>query len=109
MLDAGNAVKAGLSPQTDALDLETSDSLAAQAYAGVIAVRKGDENSGSIRALMDVLRSEELVSYINDTYDSAVLPFTETDGAVWQEKGEAGSAWEDMTEEDEEDKAGAEN
>ena len=113
VLDARNAVKAGLSPAVDALALEAPDTLAAHAYAGVIAVGEGNENSDKIRALVDVLLSEEIVSFINDTYDGAVLPFTAAEGAVWQEMGEHGSAWEDMTEEDDAgsdaDDAGAEN
>lgn len=101
VLDAKQAVKAGISPASDALALETPDSAGAQAYAGLIAVRKGDENSEKISALVNVLLSEETVSYINDTFDGAVLAFTADQDSVPDIMGEYGSAWDDMAADDE--------
>ena len=54
---------------------ETSDSEAAKTYVNVIAVKEGNENNAGIKALVDVLKSDEIKQYINDTYDGAVIPF----------------------------------
>ena len=41
----------------------------------VIAVKEGNENSEKTKALVDVLKSDAIKQYINDTYDGAVIPF----------------------------------
>ena len=41
----------------------------------VIAVKEGSENSEGIKALVDVLKSDEIKQYINEHYDGAVIPF----------------------------------
>lgn len=40
-----------------------------------IAVKEGNENSDKIKALVEVLTSQEIKDYINNTYDGAVIPF----------------------------------
>ena len=44
-------------------------------YVNVIAVKEGNENSDKIKALVEVLTSQEIKDYINNTYDGAVIPF----------------------------------
>ena len=61
----------------DALAYEKSDSEAAKTYVNVIAVKEGNEDSAKIKALVDVLKSDDVKKYINDTYDGAVLPYEE--------------------------------
>ena len=41
----------------------------------VIAVKEGNETSEAIKALVAALTSDEIVTYIEDTYDGAVVPF----------------------------------
>ena len=41
----------------------------------MIAVAEGNENNEGIKALVDVLKSDEIKQYINDNYDGAVIPF----------------------------------
>lgn len=65
----------GFSVAKDAIAYETSDSEAAQTYVNVIAVKEGNENAPGIQALVNVLKSDEIKQYINDTYDGAVIPF----------------------------------
>ena len=60
-----------------ALAYEKSDSEAAKTYVNVIAVKEGNEDSAKIKALVDVLKSDDVKKYINDTYDGAVLPYEE--------------------------------
>ena len=43
------------------------------AYPNIIAVREGDERA-ELKTLIEVLQSEAIVTYINDTYAGAVVP-----------------------------------
>ena len=94
VLNGNYALPAGFSVAKDALAYEKSDSEAAKTYVNVIAVKEGNEESEAIQALVNVLKSDEIKNYINETYDGAVIPFEE----------EA----EDSTEETETDTEGAE-
>jgi D-methionine transport system substrate-binding protein len=75
VLNGNYALEAGYSVGKDALAYETSDSEAAQTYVNVIAVKSGNEDSEKIKALVDVLKSDDVKNYINETYDGAVIPF----------------------------------
>ena len=75
VLNGNYALAAGFSVSKDALAFESADSEAAKTYVNVIAVKEGNENSEKIKALVDVLKSDEIKQYINDTYDGAVIPF----------------------------------
>lgn len=75
VINGNYALEAGLSAAKDALTYEASDSEAAKTYVNVIAVYEGDESTDKIKALVDVLKSDEIKQYINDTYDGAVIPF----------------------------------
>lgn len=77
VLNGNYALQAGFSVSKDALAYETSDSEAAKTYVNVIAVKEGNENNEAIKALVDVLKSDDVKKYINDTYDGAVLPCEE--------------------------------
>ncbi|MFR1803121.1 MAG: MetQ/NlpA family ABC transporter substrate-binding protein, partial [Faecalispora jeddahensis] len=70
----GNYAIAGGLKVADALAAEADTSLAATAYVNVIAVRDGDENNPGIKALVEVLRSDDIKKYIEDTYAGAVVP-----------------------------------
>ena len=75
VLNGNYALEAGLSVGKDALAYELQDSEAAATYVNVIAVKEGHENDDKIKALVEVLKSDDIVNYINDTYDGAVVPF----------------------------------
>lgn len=77
VLNGNYALQAGYTVADDAIAYETSDSEAAKTYVNVIAVKEGNETDEGIRALVQVLKSDEIKQYINDTYDGAVIPFTE--------------------------------
>lgn len=77
ILNGNYALQAGLSVGSDALTSETSDSEAIQTYVNVIAVKEGNEENEAVKALVEVLKSEAIQKYITDTYDGAVVPFTE--------------------------------
>ena len=82
VLNGNYALEAGYSVAKDALAYEKSDSEAAKTYVNVIAVKEGNENLDKIKALVDVLKSDEIKQYINDTYDGAVIPFEESEDAA---------------------------
>ena len=75
VLNGNYALQAGFSVAKDSIAYETSDSEAAKTYVNVIAVKEGNENNDAIKALVDVLKSDAIKQYINDTYDGAVIPF----------------------------------
>ena len=75
VLNGNYALQAGFSVAKDSIAYESSDSEAAKTYVNVIAVAEGNENNEGIKALVDVLKSDEIKQYINDNYDGAVIPF----------------------------------
>lgn len=75
VLNGNYALEAGFSVGKDALAYEQNDSEAAKTYVNVIAVKEGNENNDAIKALVEVLKSDEIKNYINSTYDGAVVPF----------------------------------
>ncbi len=75
VLNGNYALEAGFSVGNDAVAYEKSDSEAAKTYVNVIAVKEGNEGNEGIQALVNVLKSDEIRQFINDTYDGAVIPF----------------------------------
>lgn len=75
VLNGNYALEAGLSVAKDSIAFETSDSEAAKTYVNIIAVKEGSENDEAIQALVKVLQSDEIKTFINETYDGAVVPF----------------------------------
>ncbi len=74
VINGNYAIEAGLNVSKDAIAVEDKDSVAAQTYGNIIAVKAGNENREDIKALVAALQSEEIRQYINDTYDGAVIP-----------------------------------
>ncbi|MBR5071598.1 MAG: metal ABC transporter substrate-binding protein, partial [Oscillospiraceae bacterium] len=67
------AINAGLTAATDALVLETSDSVAAVTYANVLVVKKGNENNELVQALVKALTSDEVKKFIEEKYEGSVV------------------------------------
>ncbi len=74
VINGNFAIQAELNVSKDAIAVEDKDSLAADTYGNVIAVKKGNEEKEEIKALVNALKSEEIKKYINDTYEGAVVP-----------------------------------
>ena len=70
LINSNYAIDAGLNPLEDAIALEDSES----PYVNVIAVRSGDEGKEEIKALVDVLRSEEIQDFIVEEWGGSVVP-----------------------------------
>ena len=58
----------------DALACEDAASEAAQTFANILVVKEGNEDSEKIQALVKALTSDEVKTFINDTYEGAVVP-----------------------------------
>lgn len=72
-INTNYAIEAGLTPEEDAVILEETDS----PYVNVVAARAEDENNEALQTLVDVLRSEEIQTFIEEEYEGAVVPVTE--------------------------------
>lgn len=79
VLNGNYALEANYTVKKDALAYEKSDSEAAKTYVNVIAVKEGNENSDKIKALVDVLKSDEIKDFINENYDGAVIPYDDSE------------------------------
>ena len=75
VLNGNYALEAGYSVEKDSIAYEKSDSEAAKTYVNVIAVKEGNENNEGIKALISVLKSDELKKFINEKFNGAVVPF----------------------------------
>jgi D-methionine transport system substrate-binding protein len=75
VLNGNYALQAGYSVAKDSVAYEKSDSTAAKTYVNIIAVKEGNEKSEGIKALVKVLKSDEIKNFINEKYDGAVIPF----------------------------------
>ena len=69
VINSNYALQAGAEVTGTALATESTD----VAYPNVIAVREGDERE-ELKTLVEVLQSDEMVAWINETYQGAVVP-----------------------------------
>ncbi|MGM9573802.1 MAG: MetQ/NlpA family ABC transporter substrate-binding protein [Hominicoprocola sp.] len=78
IINSNYAIDAGLNPVNDALAMEGS----ASAYANILAVKEGNENSPLVLALKAALESKQVADFIAGKYDGAVVSVVEnqTDG-----------------------------
>ena len=72
VINGNYALQAGLHA-SDALAIEDASGDAAQTYANIVACRAGDENSAKIQALVKALQSDTVKTYIENTYNGAVV------------------------------------
>ena len=73
-INGNYALDAGLNVKDDALAIEEGGETSENSYGNVVAVREGDENSDKIKALMEVLKSDEIKKFIEEHYNGAVVP-----------------------------------
>lgn len=72
VINGNYALQAGLNI-ADALAVENATGDAAQTYANIIAVRKGEENSAKTQALIKALLTDAVKEYIAASYNGAVV------------------------------------
>lgn len=73
VINGNYAIQAGLKV-SDALAVEAQDSEAAKTYANVLVVKEGNEENENIKALVSALESDKVKQFIEEKYDSAVVP-----------------------------------
>ncbi|WP_409251881.1 MetQ/NlpA family ABC transporter substrate-binding protein [Bacillus sp. SCS-153A] len=73
LINSNYAIDAGLNPLEDSIAIEDKDS----PYVNVIAVNSGNENNEAVKALVEVLRSEEIQNFILEEWGGAVVPVKE--------------------------------
>ena len=72
VINGNYALQAGLNV-ADALAIEDASGDAAQTYANIIACRTGEESSAKVAALVKALKTDAVKSYIESTYNGAVV------------------------------------
>ena len=72
VINGNYALAAGLKIE-EAIATEDASGDAAQTYANIIAVNRGNENSAKIQALVDVLETEDVKNFIAENYNGAVV------------------------------------
>ena len=70
LINTNFAIDAGLNPLEDAIEMEDSES----PYVNIIAVREGDENKPEIKALVEVLKSQEIQDFIVEEWNGEIVP-----------------------------------
>ena len=75
VLNGNYALQAGYSVKKDALAYEAADSEAAKTYVNIIAVKDGNQDNDAIKALVKVLKSDDIKKFIDEKYDGAVIAF----------------------------------
>lgn len=74
VINGNYAIAAGLKI-ADAIAVENSESVAIkQEYVNILVVKEGNEDLPKIKALKEVLTSDEIAKFITDNYDGAVVP-----------------------------------
>ncbi|MEE0867056.1 MAG: MetQ/NlpA family ABC transporter substrate-binding protein [Clostridia bacterium] len=72
VINGNYALQAGLKVE-NALAIEDVSGDAAQTYANIIAVKKGNESSDKIQALINALKTDKVKSFIEEKYNGAVV------------------------------------
>lgn len=72
VINGNYAIPAGIADKLLATEDAAGD--AAQVFANIVAVRAGDETRPEIGALVEVLKSDEVKSFIEEKYEGSVLP-----------------------------------
>ena len=73
IINGNYAILGGLKV-ADAMAVEADDSIAAETYANILAVRAGDENRPELKALAEALKSDAVRDFMLKKYEGAVVP-----------------------------------
>ena len=76
IINSNYAIAAGINPSEKALVQEGS----ASAYSNILAVKEGNEEKDSTKALIAALESKKVADFINDKYDGSVVSVVEAPG-----------------------------
>lgn len=74
VINGNVALQAGLNVAKDALATEDKESVAAQTYANILAVKAGNEENEGVKALVEALQSDVVKQFIEEKYEGSVVP-----------------------------------
>ncbi len=97
VINGNYALQAGLNAGTDALAVEDASGDGAKTYANILCVKEGNEDDPAIQALLEVLQSDEVAQFIDETYEGAVVAITDSDETETEEDAPAEDAEADET------------
>lgn len=69
-INGNYAIQGGLNPSKDAIILEATED---NPYVNIVACQEGHENDAKIKALVEVLKSDEIKQFIETTYQGSVI------------------------------------
>ena len=81
VINSNYAIQADLNPISDSLLIEDSSS----EYGNIVAVKEGNENSYSIKALKAALESQKVKDFITEKYNGAVVSTVDNPGDGYDE------------------------
>lgn len=81
VINSNYAIQADLNPVSDSLLIEDSSS----EYGNIVAVKEGNENSDSIKALKAALESKKVKDFITEKYNGAVVSTVDNPGDGYDE------------------------
>ncbi len=81
VINSNYAIQADLNPVSDSLLIEDSSS----EYGNIVAVKEGNENSDSIKALKAALESQKVKDFITEKYNGAVVSTVDNPGDGYDE------------------------
>ncbi|GAB1409830.1 MetQ/NlpA family ABC transporter substrate-binding protein [Desulfovibrionales bacterium] len=70
LINTNYALEAGLNPMKDALVIEGADS----PYVNILVTREDNKQAQAVQKLVDVLKTDEVRTFINEKYKGAVVP-----------------------------------
>lgn len=74
VINGNFALQGGLNAGADAIAIEDPNGESAQEYGNILVVKEGNENSEAVLALLEALHSEATRTFIEETYNGAVVP-----------------------------------
>lgn len=73
VINGNYALEAGFKVK-DALAVEASDSIAAETFGNILAVREKDKDNENLKAVVEALKSDKIKKYIEETFEGGVIP-----------------------------------
>lgn len=74
VVNGNYALDAGLDVNSDALIVEQEDSIGADTYSNILVVKAGNEESEKTKVLIEAMTSDEVRTFIQQSYNGAVVP-----------------------------------
>lgn len=74
VINGNYALQAGLNAATDAVAIESADSLAGTTFANILVVKAGNEEKPELQAVLKALQSDKTKKFIEEKYQGSVVP-----------------------------------